>query len=305
MSRFILLADLPGAAHELQLHEALPWTTAAGSCCTSVGLDAHCVVNFFISFCPLHSHHPRSPPAPCRIRFYFETNAEEELWDGEGAMRLPALLSLEVRMWSVTCEQSAEHCETLSQQISVRLQLPTRCSQIPCFVGLDDDGRTFSADRESNIYLIRDVPTPMLLQARLLQPALRASSSSAENDNSGNIVCKLRAAEVTGMGIPGKVWDAGLALAGIAAPYPRPPKASACFILHHPNDCVHISPEEILVRSCSFACADGSIVEAAGWGGSAGVSKIMSETFEGKGAPLTVVELGAGVWRTKISALEL
>jgi hypothetical protein len=30
------------------------------------------------------------------------------------------------------------------------------------------------------------------------------------------VVCKLRAEEVTGMGIPGKVWDAGLALAGAA-----------------------------------------------------------------------------------------
>jgi len=47
-----------------------------------------------------------------------------------------------------------------------------------------------------------------------------AASSNRDSDADcnygavGAAVCKLRAAEVTGIGIPGKVWDAGLALAG-------------------------------------------------------------------------------------------
>jgi hypothetical protein len=63
----------------------------------------------------------------------------------------------------------------------------------------------------TNTFIIRDIPTPMLLP---LPFSAAADADGKTNGEPRAAMCKLRAAEVTGMGIPGKVWDAGLALAG-------------------------------------------------------------------------------------------
>ncbi len=90
----------------------------------------------------------------------------------------------------------------------------TRALQIPCFVGLvDGDDSAAAADHRGHTFIIRDVPTPMLLFPHAASSNLD-SYADCNYGPAGAAVCKLRAAEVTGMGIPGKVWDAGLALAG-------------------------------------------------------------------------------------------
>ena len=105
--------------------------------------------------------------------------------------------------------------------------------QIPCSVGPIDGENSASVDmdpdtasaRDGNTFIIRDVPTPMLLPTHAAACSNRDASADGDSDGSScSLVCKLRAAEVTGMGIPGKVWDAGLALSGsTAAPLPLPP----------------------------------------------------------------------------------
>ena len=86
--------------------------------------------------------------------------------------------------------------------------------QIPCFVGLvDGNASAAAADHRGHTFIIRDVPTPMLLFHHAAS-SNRDSDADCNYGSAGAAVCKLRAAEVTGMGIPGKVWDAGLALAG-------------------------------------------------------------------------------------------
>jgi hypothetical protein len=221
-------ADVEGDSHELQLHEQLPWLVTAHRCSSGgVGFDPHCVASFFISFRPSFaacSQHQSSSsaafpcsPSPCRIRFFFKVD-DEQMRDKE-AGSLPALLSLEV----ITAAIEARH-------ISVTCVL-----QIPCFVGapLRSQHHDESAARvEQTTFIIRDVPTPMLLPVHLA-PAPAPAPAPAQHLDAAligsdghcrSVVCKLRAAEVTGMGIPGKVWDAGLALAGAST-------ASTVFII--------------------------------------------------------------------------
>ena len=91
--------------------------------------------------------------------------------------------------------------------------------QIPCAVGHSDgDSDAYEivagdedAVHDGNTFIIRDIPTPMLLSLPCSAAAFADGGSSRAQEAA---ICKLRAAEVTGMGIPGKVWDAGLALAG-------------------------------------------------------------------------------------------
>lgn len=130
---------------------------------------------------------------------------------GKEAGSLPALLSLEV----------------ITAAIEARRISLTCALQIPCFVGapLRSQHHDESAARvEQTTFIIRDVPTPMLLPVHLA-PAQHLDAALIGSDgHCRSVVCKLRAAEVTGMGIPGKVWDAGLALAGAST-------ASTVFIL--------------------------------------------------------------------------
>jgi hypothetical protein len=217
-------ADVEGDSHELQLHEQLPWLDTAHRCSSGgVSFDPHCVASFFISFRPslaAGSQHPSSSsaafpcsPSPCRIRFFFKVD-DEQMRDKE-AGSLPALLSLEV----------------ITAAIEARLISLTCVLQIPCFVGapLSSQHHDESAARvEQTTFIIRDVPTPMLLPVHLAPahaPAQHLDAALIGSDgHCRSVVCKLRAAEVTGMGIPGKVWDAGLALAGAST-------ASTVFIL--------------------------------------------------------------------------
>ncbi len=103
----------------------------------------------------------------------------------------------------------------------------TYALQIPCSVGLVDGDSTAAAAAAAveiprNTFIIRDVPTPMMLPAHAAACSNRAAAADGDSDGTHcSLVCKLRAAEVTGMGIPGKVWDAGLALAG------SPPRRTA------------------------------------------------------------------------------
>ena len=92
--------------------------------------------------------------------------------------------------------------------------------QIPCSVGPIDGENSASVDmdpdtasaRDGNTFIIRDISTPMLLPVTFSC----ATDVGVETCSAPNFaVCTMRAAEVTGMGIPGKVWDACLALAGI------------------------------------------------------------------------------------------
>jgi hypothetical protein len=176
----------------------------------------------------------------------------------------------------------------------------TYALQIPCSVGFVDGDSTAAASAAAvvveiprNTFIIRDVPTPMMLPADAATCSHRDAAADGDSDGTHcSLVCKLRAAEVTGMGIPGKVWDAGLALAG------SPPAATAA-IARVDAALFPLTPflfeEEILVRCCRFVSADGSVSEAVGWG--AGASQRMRDIFEaadGSSAPITVVELGAG-----------
>ena len=202
-------ADVEGNSHELQLHEQLPWLDAAHRCSSGgIGFDSHCVASFFISFRPslrVSSEHSSSTvfprrPSPCRIRFFFKVD-DEQMRDS-----LPALLSLEV----ITAASEA-------RRISV-----TRVLQIPCFVGVplgSVDADKSAAHAEQTTFIIRDVPTSMLLPVHIAPAEHFDAADMGSDGHCSSVVCKLRAAEVTGMGIPGKVWDAGLALAGAAPPW--------------------------------------------------------------------------------------
>ena len=93
--------------------------------------------------------------------------------------------------------------------------------QIPCSVGHIDSENSASVDmdpdtasaHDGNTFIIRDISTPLLLPVPL-SPAADACVDPCSASKLECVVCTMRAAEVTGMGIPGKVWDAGLALAG-------------------------------------------------------------------------------------------
>ncbi len=93
--------------------------------------------------------------------------------------------------------------------------------QIPCAVGHVDGDVPADYDdgaHLTNTFIIRDIPTPMLLPLPFSAAADADGKTYSEPRAAmcklRAAMCKLRAAEVTGMGIPGKVWDAGLALAG-------------------------------------------------------------------------------------------
>jgi hypothetical protein len=201
-----------GNSHYLQLHEQLPWLETADNCSSgSIGFDSHCVASFFISFRPspaASNNHSSSSvfsfcPSRCRVRFFFKVNFDDEQVQRKEAGSLPALLSLEVNRIVIRAPQISVTC----------------VFQIPCFVGFVDGDKSV-ANAEQNTFIIRDVPTPMLLPVHLA-PADHSDAADIGSHGDGrSAVCKLRAAEVTGMGIPGKVWDAGLALAGAVTSSP-------------------------------------------------------------------------------------